>query len=70
LQGAFVTRSRNLLIALATLSALVEVALFRSLSYPPAIYLLTYWTAPAWLVWYLLATRSKPAQDEMIGDAL
>jgi hypothetical protein len=59
LQGAFLTRSRNLLIVLAFLSALVEVALFRSLSQPPALYLWTLWTAPAWLVWYLCATGSK-----------
>jgi len=55
LQGAFLTRSRNLLIALAFLSALVEVALFRSISHPQALYLWTYWTAPAWLIWYLIA---------------
>jgi len=55
LQGAFLTRSRNLLIALAFLSALVEVALYRSLSHPPDLFLWTYWTAPAWLAWYLYA---------------
>ncbi len=58
MQGAFLTRSRNLLIALAFLSALVEVALFRSLSYPPALYQWTYWTAPAWLMWYLVARNT------------
>jgi hypothetical protein len=55
LQGAFLTRFRNLLIALAFLSALVEIALFRSIWQPTALYLWTYWTAPAWLVWYLVA---------------
>jgi hypothetical protein len=55
LQGAFLTRYRNLLIALAFLSALVEIALFRSLSHPTAMALWTYWTAPAWLTWYLIA---------------
>jgi hypothetical protein len=56
LQVAFLTRFRGLLIALAFLSALVEIALFRSLSHPAAIAYLTYWTAPAWLVWYLIAS--------------
>jgi ABC-type cobalamin transport system permease subunit len=55
LQGAFLTRSRNLLIALAFLSALVEMALLRSFSHPTAMALWTYWTAPAWLVWYGIA---------------
>jgi len=55
LRGAFLTRSRNLLIALAFLSSLVEVALYRSLAHPPALYLWTYWTAPAWLIWYIVA---------------
>jgi hypothetical protein len=58
LQSAFLTRSRNLLIALAFLSALVEVALFRSLSHPNDLYLWTLWAAPAWLAWYLCATAS------------
>jgi hypothetical protein len=55
LRGAFLTRSRNLLIALAFLSALVEIALYRSLSHPPELFLWTYWTAPAWLIWYIVA---------------
>jgi hypothetical protein len=58
LRGAFLTRSRNLLIALAFLSALVEITLFRSLSYPIVLYLWNYWTAPAWLVWYLIVCNS------------
>ncbi|MGA3161693.1 MAG: glycosyltransferase 87 family protein [Terracidiphilus sp.] len=55
LQGAFLARFRSLLIALAFLSALVEIALFRSLSHPTALAFWTYWAAPAWLVWYLVA---------------
>ena len=55
LRSAYQTRSRNLLIALAFLSALIEIALFYSLSYPPAMYLWTIWAAPAWLVWVLIA---------------
>jgi hypothetical protein len=64
LRGAFLTRSRNLLIALAFLSALVEIALYRSFSHPPDLYLWTYWTAPAWLVWYLCASHFKRTQSE------
>jgi hypothetical protein len=64
LQGAFLTRSRNLLIALAFLSSLVEIALFRSLKQPTAMALWTYWTAPAWLVWYLCASRFKRTPAE------
>ena len=67
LQGAFLTRSRNLLIALAFLSALVEIALYRSLSSPSALYLWTYWTAPAWLVWYLWATGKKRTAESDIA---
>jgi hypothetical protein len=37
LRGAFLARSRNLLIALAFLSALVEIALLRSIKYPTAM---------------------------------
>ena len=64
LRGAFLTRSRNLLIALAVLSALGEIALYRSFSHPPDLYLWTYWTAPAWLVWYLCASHFKRTQPE------
>lgn len=63
MQGAFRTQSRNQLIALASLSALVEIALFRSLSFPPALYLWTYWTAPAWLVWYLISCALSARQS-------
>ena len=55
LQGAYLTRSRNLLIALAFLSALVEIVIFRGLTYPKTMHLWMYWTAPAWLAWYLVA---------------
>jgi hypothetical protein len=55
LRGAYRTRFQSLLVALAFLSALVEVALFRSISHPTAMALWTYWAAPAWLVWYLVA---------------
>jgi hypothetical protein len=55
LQGAYVTRSRGILAALAFASALVEIALFCDSWKPHAVYLWTLWTAPAWLAWYLIA---------------
>jgi len=64
LRGAFLTRSQNLLIALAFLSALVEIALFRSMTHPKDLAYWTYWTAPAWLVWYLCASHFKRTQAE------
>jgi hypothetical protein len=56
MSAVFLTRSRNLLIALAFLSALVEVALFLSLRYPQALNLWMIWVALGWLLWYLAAT--------------
>jgi uncharacterized membrane protein (DUF106 family) len=52
LEGAYATRSRNLLalLALAIFVMDIEICLVRVLS---PLYL---WTAPAWLIWYLLAT--------------
>jgi hypothetical protein len=61
LQGAYVTRSRNVLIALAFLSALVEAALFGNILKPSAIYLWTLWSAPAWFAWYVVAS-TPPAK--------
>jgi hypothetical protein len=58
LQGAYFTRYRNLVIALAILSALIEVAMLCNTFKPSAVYLWTLWAAPAWLIWYLLAIDS------------
>jgi hypothetical protein len=55
LHGAYFTQSRNMLVALALLSGLVECALFGNALKPAALYLWTPWTAPAWLAWYLVA---------------
>jgi hypothetical protein len=53
LEGAYATRSRNVLavLALAILAMDVEICVVRVVS---PFYL---WTAPAWLFWYLFATR-------------
>jgi hypothetical protein len=55
MRGAYVTKSRNLVILLALLSAFVEVALFCNIFKPSAVYLWTLWTAPTWLAWYIAA---------------
>lgn len=62
LAGAYATRSRNLLIALALLSVLVEAALFAIVWKPAALYSWTLWSAPAWIVWYLIATMRSRAR--------
>jgi hypothetical protein len=65
LRGVFLTRPQYLLIALAFLSALVEIALFRSMLHPNDLVYWTYWTVPAWLVWYLVACAF--AQEPQAG---
>ncbi len=59
LDGAYTTRSRNLLalLALAILVMDIEICAVRVLS---PLYL---WTAPAWLAWYLFATARKRASS-------
>ena len=56
LHGAYATRSRILLALLAAASLGIEVALVSGVKLPSAFYL---WTAPAWLLWYLVAARGK-----------
>ena len=57
LQGIYLTRSRNLLAALALASAAVEIGSLGGLGLLDSKFFL--WTSPAWLVWYLLATSSR-----------
>ncbi|MFZ0340262.1 MAG: glycosyltransferase 87 family protein [Terracidiphilus sp.] len=59
LEGAYSTRSRNLLalLALAILVMDIEICIVRVLS---PLYL---WTAPAWLAWYLLARFGRPGSN-------
>ena len=54
LRGAYLTRFRSLLVTLALLSSLIELAMFGNLVKPSAVYLWTLWAAPAWLAWYLV----------------
>jgi uncharacterized membrane protein (DUF106 family) len=55
LHGAYLVRSRVLLAALALASLVMEIGLVSGVKLPSPFYL---WTAPAWLVWYLLVTAS------------
>jgi len=67
LEGAFSARFRSLLIALGFMSALVEIALFRSLSHPNDMVYWTYWTAPAWLLWYLVVKWTNKTKAKQAG---
>jgi hypothetical protein len=59
LYGAYITRSRLLLAALALGSVAIEAALIMGVKLPSPLFV---WTAPVWLCWYLLATalRTSP----------
>jgi hypothetical protein len=59
MQGVHATGSKPLLITLALLTVLVESALMAIIWKPETLYIWTLWSAPAWVIWYLLATRSK-----------
>ncbi|MGA1983676.1 MAG: glycosyltransferase family 87 protein [Acidobacteriaceae bacterium] len=55
LHGVLLTRSRGLIAALALASAVIEIGPLRGLPVLQSPFYL--WTAPAWLAWYLVATR-------------
>lgn len=54
LLGLSSTRSRTWIAVLALMSAVIEIAAFRGIMLLSPFYL---WTAPAWLLWFLIATR-------------
>jgi hypothetical protein len=56
LHGAFQTRSRRMLVLLAFASLLIEAELIGGIKIHSIFYL---WTTPAWLAWYLFATRGR-----------
>ena len=70
LQGAYATRSRNMLIVLALLSVLIELALLGIVWKPTTLYTWTLWSAPAWLVWYCCATANRSKQAEEVGGGV
>jgi hypothetical protein len=65
LQGAYLTRSKTLLVVLAFASLLIEIELVGGVDILSAFYL---WTAPVWLAWYLIATGSTSTQVEVISS--
>jgi hypothetical protein len=65
LHGVLLTRSRGLLAALALASAVIEIGPLRGLPVLQSQFYL--WTAPAWLVWYLAATRGVASPNAGLG---
>jgi uncharacterized protein len=55
LHAAYLTRSRSLVAVLALASAVIEIGALRGLSVTHSAFYL--WTAPAWLAWYLYASK-------------
>jgi hypothetical protein len=66
LRGAYLTRSRILLVILAFASILIEAELLCGIKLTSSFYL---WTTPAWLAWYLCAIRFKKSETENIGGS-
>jgi hypothetical protein len=68
LQGAYLTRSRMLLTVLAFASVAMSAEILCGIRIPTFFFL---WTAPAWLAWYLFATRimGRPAWETPSGAA-
>jgi hypothetical protein len=68
LHAGYLTRSRNLLLALALSIVVIDLQLFRGITLHSFQYL---WAAPAWLAWYLYAVnKSHPKQTGPLQDAL
>ncbi len=63
LEGAYLTRSKTLLVILAFASVLIEVELIGGIKISSVLYL---WTAPVWLAWYLCATAIRGTEAEGI----
>lgn len=61
LHAAYFTRARSVVAALALASAIIEIAIFRGVPLLHSAFYL--WTAPAWLAWYLCATRPSYAMN-------
>lgn len=57
LHAAYFTRSRSLIAVLALASATIEAGAFRGMPLLHSPFFI--WTAPAWLVWYLYATKTS-----------
>ena len=68
LHATYTTRSRVLIALLALASAVIEIELFLGAS--PLHSVLYFWTAPAWLAYYLVATRPSPAMNDYNSPSL
>jgi hypothetical protein len=68
LHAAYFTRSRTLITILALASAVIETATLRGIPLLHSAFYL--WSAPAWLVWYLVAGRSSVAMKQVDPPAL
>ena len=66
LQAVYRTRARLLFGALGLASALIEIAALRGLPLLHSDFYL--WTAPGWLVWYLLARRCFTEDAKLPGQ--
>jgi hypothetical protein len=59
LHGAYLTRSRTMIAGLALMSTVIDFELIRGV---PLLHSVLYvWTAPAWLLWYVWASRRTRA---------
>jgi hypothetical protein len=61
LRGAYVCRSRTMILLLVLLSAVIELEMFRGLDLVRSQFFL--WTTPIWLLWYLVAIRRRPENN-------
>jgi hypothetical protein len=61
LHGVYLTRSRALIAVLALASAVIEIGALRGMEVLHSPFFI--WTSPAWLVWYLYATKTSCAPD-------
>lgn len=66
LHGAYATRSRGLVALLALESAVIEIQGLLGVSALRSVLFL--WTTPAWILWYLCATRRRDATKEPDAD--
>jgi len=70
LRVASTIASRDRVLLLAFLSALVEASLVGCIWVPSALLRWNYWTAPAWLLWYLIACASESRSPSENGPGV
>jgi hypothetical protein len=67
LAGAYAARSRTLIAVLALMSAGIEIAAARGVILASPFYL---WTAPGWLLWFLIATRQRGSAERRLNPKM